>query len=149
MSRQSGWSLLLVLSVTMLGVGAAQADLGPFPARRPPGPENCKTTLIRSVDRAHVERGRKPRLVVRGTVPTGGWRDAALRFRTITERGTRRATAVYEFIGCQPPIAADVISSVTADLDLRTALLGGAAHRILIKAETNSTLLDLDARPGH
>ena len=56
MSRKSGWCPLLVLSVTMLGVGVARADIGPFPHPRPePRPDSCTTTLVHSVDKAGVE----------------------------------------------------------------------------------------------
>jgi hypothetical protein len=147
MSPKSRWSLLLALSFAALG-GPAQADLGPFPARRPPGPEPrpnyCNTVLVRSVESAEVARTKSPRIIVRGTVPTGGWRDAALRFRGISGAGRRR-TAVYEFTGCRPEIATQVISPISADLELRIVTRGGTVRRILIKAATNSTLLDLDA----
>jgi hypothetical protein len=151
MSQKSGWSLLLALSVAMLGAGAARADLGPFPHPRPrpePQPNYCTTTLVRSVERATVEGGSVPRLVVRGTAPTGGWRGAALRFRGI-ERGSGPAVAVYELTGCRPVIATQALSPIVTEMNLRIATRGSLVRRILIKAETNSTLVDLDARPGH
>jgi hypothetical protein len=150
MAQTSRWSLLLVLSITMLGAGAARADLGPFPHPRPrpePRPDACDTVLVRSVERAEVMRGPVPRLVVRGTAHTGGWRDGALRFRGI-QRGRGPAVAVYEFTGCRPMIANQVLSPITTEMNLRIATRGNLVRRILIKAETNSTLLNLDARSG-
>lgn len=105
--------------------------------------------LVPSVESAELARTKSPRIIVRGTVPTGGWRDPALRFIGIGQRGTRRATAVYEFIACRPVIAGQVVSPIVTDLELRIATRGGVVRRILIKAATNSTLLDLDAAPGH
>jgi hypothetical protein len=151
LSRKSGWSLLLALSLTMLGASAARADIGPFPHPRPRPelePNTCTTTLVRSVESAVVERGAVPRLVVHGTAPTGGWRDAALRFRGI-QRGAGPAVAVYELTGCRPVIATQALSPIATEMNLRIATRGSLVRRILIKAETNSTLVDLDARPGH
>lgn len=146
MSRKSGWGLLLALCVTMLGAGAVRADIGPFPHPRPePRPDSCTTTLVRSVDKAGVEGG--SRLVVRGTASTGGWRDIALRFRGI-QRGSGPAVAVYELTGCRPEIAPDVASPVTTDMNLRIATRGSLVRRILIKAEKNSAMVDLNARHG-
>jgi hypothetical protein len=152
--QKPGWSLLAAISVAALGVGPARADLGPFPAKRPipvpePMPERCTVALVRSVDHASIDRGSVPRIVARGTVPTSGWRDAALRLRAITGRGSRKATAVYDFVACGPVIAADVLTPITAETDLRTAARDGTIHRVLIKAAMNSTLVDLDARPRH
>ncbi len=149
MSRKSGWCLLLALSFTVLGSGVVRADVGPFPHPRPePRPDVCTKTLVRSVVKAAVERGSEPRLVVRGTAHTGGWRDAALRFRGI-QRGRGSALAVYELTGCRPVIATQVLSPIATELNLRIATRGSLVRRILIKAETNSTLVDLDARHGH
>ncbi len=149
MSQKSGWSLLLALAVTMLGAGVARADLGPFPHPRPrpePQPDSCTTTLVRSVEKAKVEGG--SRVVVRGTASTGGWSNGALRFRGIRRNGGP-GVAVYEFTGCRPAIATQALTPITAELSVRVASRFGVVGRVLIKAETNSILLDLDARPGH
>jgi hypothetical protein len=149
MSRKSSWCLLAALSVALLGVSVARADLGPFPHPRPrpmPEPDSCTTTLVRSVDGAIVERGAEPRLVVRGTAHTGGWRDAALHFLGI-RRGQGPAVAVYEFTGCRPAIATQALSPIATEMNLRVATRGQLVRRILIKAEQNSALVDLDARP--
>ena len=150
MAHRSARRLLVALSFAVIGAGVARADLGPFPHPRPrpvPQPDVCTTTLVRSVESATIERAGPPRLVVRGTAHTAGWRDAALRFRGI-QRDKGRPIAVYEFTGCRPSIASQVLSPITTELDLRSATRGNLVRRILIKAEVNSRLVDLDRRAG-
>lgn len=142
--RKATWSLLLALS---LATAPAWADLAPFPwggHRRPERPIGCGVAPVRSVEHAEILRGPPPRLRVRGTAPTAGWREPELRFRAVTGAGTRRATAVYEFLGCATPIAAQVLTLITAETALRLPAQSGGIRFIRVKAATNSILLKLD-----
>jgi hypothetical protein len=141
---------LAALSLAMLGSGVARADLGPWPRHhdRPPIEAPCSIVPVSTVESVTIGvRISRPIIVAKATAPTAGWTELALRFRSVTGRGTRRATAVYELVGCRPVIAADVLSPVTAQISLGQVRQDGTIHHILVKAEHNSAVLDLDAGP--
>lgn len=126
----------------------AWADLPPFPHPGPrPRPPVCRVEPVRSVDRAELEPGPVPRLRASGTAATAGWSDPQLRFVTVSQVRTDRATAVYELVGCRPLYAAQVLSPVAAATDVSLYPENGRVRFVLVRAATNSIRLKLDA-PG-
>jgi hypothetical protein len=147
MMPKESWTILIAVSFAMLGVNPAQADSSP----PDPGPvpwqsmsTACKAVSVRSVDHASIEQGTVPKLVASGMVSTAGWKNAELRFRSITKFRSRDASAVYAFVACPPDSGAEVLTPITAETLWNLSPQLGRVHHIIIEAATNTTTLDLD-----
>ena len=140
-------SFLIAISFAMVGVHPAHADIAP-PDPRPVPPQlvppECKAVSVRSVDHASIEQGTAPKLVATGTVSTAGWKDAQLRFRSITKFRSRDASAVYAFVACPPESGAEVVTPITAETAWNLSPQLGRVYHVVIEAATNRITLDLD-----
>ncbi len=144
MQKQS-WSFLIAVSFALLAVSPARAD-NPPPV---PGPRQevsgaCHGVAVRSVDHASIEQGAAPKIIVSGTVSSAGWKDAQLRFRSITKFRSRDASAVYAFVACPPESGAEVVTPITAEAAWNLSPQLGRVYHVVIEAATNTITLDLD-----
>jgi hypothetical protein len=149
MTQKTRRLCLAAAAAALLGTGVVRADLGPFPRHRDrPLLAPCSVLPIRSVEKVRVAIVPSPRVVAKGTTTTAGWTEPALRFVEETGAGTPRRTRVYEFVACRPTIAAQVLSPITAEVELPQTWDGPWHGRILVKAERNSRTFDPSAMPG-
>lgn len=149
MSQNAHLSVLLALSVTVFGVAAVRADLGPFPRHRDrPLPAPCSVVPIRSVEKVTISIMPSPRVVAKGMTTTAGWTAPALRLVGEIGAGTPHRTRVYEFVACRPVIAAQVLTPIAAEAALPDTRDGVWRTPILVKAERNSKRVDPRGVPG-
>jgi hypothetical protein len=159
MPRQAS-QLFVVIALLLAGASAVRADIAPPrpapPRPAPPQPEPkpvvqpvqsagaCDAVPIYSIDGVHLEHGvDAATLTAVGTTSTAGWHDAALRFTSVLHPDEPDATATYEFVACPPEAGAEVLSPVTAAINLVLPLAD--FHYVVIKAKTNEQTLDLHA----
>lgn len=136
-------SRLIAATFAIACANPAQAD-SPAPASPYQLPAECKAVLVRSVEHASIEPGAEPKLVANGTVASAGWKDAQLRFRSITKFRSRDASAVYAFVACPPEGGAEVPTPITAAALWNLSPQLGRVYHVVVESATNSVTLDLD-----
>jgi hypothetical protein len=104
-----------------------------------PPPVACASLPLLAVDRAELHRIKHDTavLVAYGTASNDRWTAKQL----VLEEN-HDGTAVYGFVACPPDVATGLPSGVSAFVP--NAAIGGI-HRIVIRAETNQQVIDVDA----
>jgi hypothetical protein len=130
----------------MAAASPARADSPPSsPAPSPYQlPPECKAVPVGSVEHVSIEPGTPPRIVAHGTVPTAGWTDPQLRFRSITKFRSRDASALYAFVACPPASGAAVPTPIAAETILNLSPQLGRVYHLVVEATSNSVTLPLD-----
>ena len=136
-------SFFFATALVIAGASPVHAD-SPPPASPYQLPPECKAVLVRSVEHASIEQGAEPKLMAKGTVSSAGWKDAQLRFRSITKFRSRDASAVYAFVACPPEAGAEVPTPITAAALWNLSPQLGRVYHVVVEAATNSVTLDLD-----
>ncbi len=104
-----------------------------------PPPAACTPVPILAVDRAEIHQIKHDRaaIVATGTASNDRWTNKRLLLMSV-----QSGTAVYDFVACPPDVPAGSPSGVSAFVP--NAAIGGI-HRIVVRAETNQQVIDVDA----
>jgi hypothetical protein len=104
-----------------------------------PPPAACTSVPILAVDTAEIHQIKNDRaaIVATGTASKYRWTNKRLLLSSV-----QSGTAFYDFVGCPLEVPAGSPSGVSAFVP--NAAIGGI-HRIVIRAETNQQVIDVDA----
>jgi hypothetical protein len=104
-----------------------------------PAPAACTAVPILAVDGAEIHQIENDRaaIVATGTASNDRWTNKRLLLSSV-----QSGTAFYDFVACPPDAPAGSPSGVSAFVP--NAAIGGI-HRIVIRAETNQQVIDVDA----
>ena len=104
-----------------------------------PPPVSCASQPVLAVDRAEIHQIKRDTAVIVavGTASNDRWTSKQL----VLEE-THGGTAVYDFVACPPDVTTGQPSGVSAFVP--NAAIGGV-HRIVIRAQTNQQVIDVDA----
>jgi hypothetical protein len=133
-----GLAALAAVAVAPAAVFAQPSDYNHVLPPIPP-PAACPSAPIVAVDRAEIHQIENDRatIVATGTASNDRWTNKRLLLSSV-----QNGTAFYDFVACPPDVPAGSPSGVSAFVP--GAAIGGI-HRVVIRAETNQQVIDVDA----
>jgi hypothetical protein len=133
-----GLAALAAVAVAAAPVCAQPSDYNHVLPPIPP-PAACTSVPILAVDRAEIHQIKHGRAVI---VATGTASNDRGTNKRLLLSSVQSGTAFYDFVACSPDVPAGSPSGVSAFVP--NAAIGGI-HRIVIRAETNQQVIDVDA----